>query len=98
MDTTWVIAPPGHAPGVWPISRGTNLTNEEVCNLQECGFVLETEEVSASSAPSSFGNAIGQSLGSYRPKYRAGKAIRWRSKLTKTFMENMEKGRSVSTN
>lgn len=98
VDTTWIIAPPGHAPGVWPIARGTNLTNEEICSLQECGFVLETEDVATNSGPSPFGNAMGQSLGLYRPKYRAGKAVRWRSKLTKEFMDNIEKGRSVSAN
>ncbi|MCO5564140.1 hypothetical protein L7F22_017796, partial [Adiantum nelumboides] len=44
VDTTWIIAPPGHAPGVWPVERGTNLTNEEKCNLHACNSVPSTYE------------------------------------------------------
>ena len=97
MDTTWIISPPGHAPGVWPIERGTELTDEEKCNLHACGFVLETEEVSTNTVPSPCGNAK-QSMGLYRPKYRAGKAVRWRTKLTKDFLEKIELGRSICAN
>ena len=39
-----------------------------------------------------------QSMGLYRPKYRAGKAVRWRTKLTKDFLEKIELGRSICAN
>ena len=65
VDTTWIFPPLGHAPRVWPIERGTNLTNDEKCNLHACGFVLEIEEVSTNLVPSPYGNAMGQMMGLY---------------------------------
>ena len=63
-----------------------------------CGFVLEIEEVSTKSIPSPYGNAMGQFLGLYQPKYRAGKVVCWRTNLTKAVLEKIELGGSICAN
>lgn len=93
VDEDLVIAPPGPAPGVWPIDEGTNLDASEIEMLQANGFVIAYAGSNSLSNKTNAGGIANQSA--IRPKYRDGKVVKWRSKLTKDFFDNIEKGRTL---
>lgn len=81
-----IIFPPGPAPGVWPISKGTSLSLEEANSLRKAGFVLEhgsqegaTTESFRTQPPAS----------AARPQKRDGRLVKWRTKLTKDFKDKI---------
>lgn len=78
-------------PGVWPIAEGTGLTAEEVVELQENGFVFHREVKNIQGGQAS--KSDGRVPSAIRPKYRDGKFVKWRAKLTKEFQDCIEKGR-----
>ena len=92
VDTTNIIGPPIAAPGVWPIQKNTNLTEHEISSLQNAGFVLKMGMEGTRQVQQITTARIDRS---FRPRYRNGKLVQWRSKLTKDFQNRVELGGSI---
>ena len=50
IDHTWKVCNtitqcPSRVPTIWPVQRGTNITNNELKMLEQAGFTIEKQEV-----------------------------------------------------
>ena len=90
VDEGHVIGPPGPALGVWSVDEGTCLQPNEVQMLRANGFVMAFGGGPSNSTPQN--SSMGRVPSSNRPKYRDGKLVKWRSRLTKEFLDSIEKG------